>query len=59
MGSKTYIPEELIDEGRSLVGTLIDSGQVSGFQTRATVSTWPFWDACWLTFLACASCPWG
>ena len=38
-----HIPEELFDEGRSLIRTLIDSGQVSGFKDPRTVLTWPFW----------------
>ena len=28
----TYVPEEFLEEGRSLIRTLIDSGQVSGFK---------------------------
>ena len=37
------VPEELIDRGRSLLGTLIDSGEVSGFKDPRTVLLWPFW----------------
>ncbi len=37
------IPEEYLAEGRSLVRTLIDSGEVSGFKDPRTVLTWPFW----------------
>jgi hypothetical protein len=39
----TLIPEDLLAEGRSLVGALIDSGRVSGFKDPRTVLTWPFW----------------
>jgi len=38
-----HIPQELFDEGRSLIRTLLDSGQVSGFKDPRTVLTWPFW----------------
>ena len=41
---ETYVPEELLEEGRSLIRTLIDSGQVSGFKDPRTVLTWPFWE---------------
>ena len=37
------VPEELIDRGRSLLGTLVDSGEVSGFKDPRTVLLWPFW----------------
>lgn len=37
------IPDELLEEGRSLVQTLINSGEVSGFKDPRTVLTWPFW----------------
>ncbi len=37
------IPDELIDRGRLLLGTLIDSGEVSGFKDPRTVLLWPFW----------------
>jgi hypothetical protein len=40
----TYVPEEFLAEGRSLIRTLIDSGQVSGFKDPRTVLTWPFWE---------------
>ena len=38
------IPDELLDEGRCLVRTLIESGEVSGFKDPRTVLTWPFWE---------------
>jgi hypothetical protein len=38
-----HAPEELLEEGRSLVRTLVDSGTVSGFKDPRTVLTWPFW----------------
>jgi hypothetical protein len=37
------VPKELLDRGRSLLGTLIDSGEVSGFKDPRTVLLWPFW----------------
>jgi hypothetical protein len=37
------IPEELIERGRALVGSLIDSGTISGFKDPRTVLLWPFW----------------
>ncbi len=37
------IPRELIDRGRSLIQTLIDSGWISGFKDPRTVLIWPFW----------------
>ncbi len=37
------VPEELIGRARSLLGTLIDSGEVSGFKDPRTVLLWPFW----------------
>jgi hypothetical protein len=40
----TYVPEEFLAEGRSLIRTLIDSGQVSGFKDPRTVLIWPFWE---------------
>jgi hypothetical protein len=40
----TYVPEEFLEEGRSLIRALIDSGQVSGFKDPRTVLTWPFWE---------------
>ena len=40
----SHIPDEFFAEGRSLVRTLIDSGQVSGFKDPRTVLTWPFWE---------------
>ena len=40
----TYIPDEFLAEGRSLIRTLIDSGEVSGFKDPRTVLTWPFWE---------------
>ncbi len=39
-----YIPDEFLAEGRSLIRTLIDSGEVSGFKDPRTVLTWPFWE---------------
>jgi hypothetical protein len=38
------IPDELLEEGRCLVRTLIESGEVSGFKDPRTVLTWPFWE---------------
>ena len=38
------IPDEFLEEGRSLVRTLVDSGKVSGFKDPRTVLTWPFWE---------------
>jgi hypothetical protein len=38
------IPGEFLREGRSLIRTLIDSGNVSGFKDPRTVLTWPFWE---------------
>ena len=40
----TAIPEELYDEGRSLIRTMIESGEISGFKDPRTVLTWPFWE---------------
>jgi hypothetical protein len=40
----TYIPDEFLVEGRSLIQTLLDSGRVSGFKDPRTVLTWPFWE---------------
>jgi hypothetical protein len=40
----TYVPEEFLAEGRSLIRTLLDSGQVSGFKDPRTVLVWPFWE---------------
>jgi hypothetical protein len=37
------IPQELVDRGRSLIQTLIDSGRISGFKDPRTVLIWPFW----------------
>ena len=37
------IPEELLDEGRSLIRILIASGEISGFKDPRTVLNWPFW----------------
>ncbi len=37
------IPEELIGRARSLLGTLIDSGEISGFKDPRTILLWPFW----------------
>ena len=39
----THIPDEFLAEGRALVRTLVDSGEVSGFKDPRTVLTWPFW----------------
>jgi hypothetical protein len=38
-----HIPADLLDEGRSLVRALVDSGRISGFKDPRTVLTWPFW----------------
>ena len=38
------IPDELLEEGRCLVRTLIESREVSGFKDPRTVLTWPFWE---------------
>jgi hypothetical protein len=40
----TYVPDDFLAEGRSLVRALIDSGQISGFKDPRTVLTWPFWE---------------
>ena len=40
----TYIPDEFLVEGRSLIQTLLESGRVSGFKDPRTVLTWPFWE---------------
>ena len=45
-----YIPDEIFAEGRSLVRTLIDSGEVSGFKDPRTVLTWPFWERVFADF---------
>jgi hypothetical protein len=37
------VPEDLVSRGRSLLGALIDSGEVSGFKDPRTVLLWPFW----------------
>jgi hypothetical protein len=39
-----HIPDEFLAEGRSLIRTLVDSGEVSGFKDPRTVLTWPFWE---------------
>jgi hypothetical protein len=38
------IPEDLVNDGRSLVRALIASGEISGFKDPRTVLTWPFWE---------------
>jgi hypothetical protein len=40
----TQIPDELFVEGRSLIQSLIESGEISGFKDPRTVLTWPFWE---------------
>jgi hypothetical protein len=42
-GSDVRIPNELVEEGRTLVRALVDSGKVSGFKDPRTILTWPFW----------------
>jgi hypothetical protein len=37
------VPEEYVQQGRSLIRTLLDSGKVSGFKDPRTVLLWPFW----------------
>lgn len=37
------VPDELVREGRRLLGGLVESGPVSGFKDPRTVLTWPFW----------------
>jgi hypothetical protein len=44
------ISNELLDEGRLLIRTLIDSGHVSGFKDPRTVLTWPFWERIFTDF---------
>jgi hypothetical protein len=46
----THVPDDLLDEGRSLIRVLIDSGPVSGFKDPRTVLTWPFWERCLASF---------
>src|SRR5438270_170580 len=41
--AQAEIPEELVEEGRSLVTALLDSAPISGFKDPRTVLTWPFW----------------
>jgi hypothetical protein len=41
--AQVQVPEKLFDEGRSLIGGLIESGEVSGFKDPRTVLTWPYW----------------
>jgi hypothetical protein len=36
-------PTEMLQQGRELIRTLVDSGEVSGFKDPRTVLTWPFW----------------
>ena len=55
----TYVPEEFLDEGRSLIRTLIDSGGVSGFKDPRTVLTWPFWERVLASFPGLRTIPLG
>ncbi len=38
------IPEELVERGRGLIRSLVDSGNISGFKDPRTVLIWPFWE---------------
>jgi flagellar biosynthesis chaperone FliJ len=37
------VPEELVERGRDLLRTLVDSGNIAGFKDPRTVLLWPFW----------------
>lgn len=41
--AEIQVPQSLVDEGRSLIRALIESGEVAGFKDPRTVLTWPFW----------------
>jgi hypothetical protein len=44
------VPEEYVQQGRSLIRTLLDSGKISGFKDPRTVLLWPFWRRVLLAF---------
>jgi hypothetical protein len=44
------LPDELVVRGRSLMGSLIESGRISGFKDPRTVLLWPFWQRVLVAF---------